>query len=154
MKFLDTTGLSTLWGKIKAADEAVKSSLTETLTIGDREVKSYLGGLLVDLGTFDSAGTAETFAKRADICGTYTFIVFRMENSNNVKTAFMLNLLYNSAASAYQYYYLGKDKYYRAVSGIQDALTNSDPTATTASSWTDGSVTAQTTTDIDEIFTA
>lgn len=108
------------------------SSLSSTVTIDTREVDVYMGGLVADLGTFDAASTAESFIARADICGVYTMVTFKMQNDNNTKTAVVFNTLYNSGQSAYQKYTLGQNEYYRHISNID--LEN--PTETTVDSWT------------------
>lgn len=112
--------------------QSAVSSLSSTVTIDTQEVNVYMGGLVADLGTFDNASTAESFIARADVCGVYTIVTFKMQNDNNTKTAIVFNTLYNSGKSAYQKYTLGQNEYYRHISDID--LEN--PTGTTVDSWT------------------
>jgi len=145
------SGVKTLIAAETSAREASEAALKEQIddsvtaigglvysgTIGGRTVTFYAGRTIADLGTVTSSSVAETWAKRADVCGSTTLRLILYYDKAKGQTALLINTYSSTNDKAMQFLHLGTTWKSRFITGIASATEAGTSTTTTFTTWAD-----------------
>lgn len=125
---------TSLAGLMTAEDKTQLSKLigvADTITLGEREVSSYLNGAIIDAGDVATSSIIETWAARSEVAGNTKLHIILYTVSALSQNGMIIQHYKGKSSITNQWLYLGNTVYMRNVTGV----TGEEGVTTKAYSW-------------------